>query len=56
MGRQWALTSGSRKPLHEAETAVLSVVAEEARKHGACTLTVGHMAALAGVSEARLAH
>src|SRR5215203_2897079 len=34
-----------------AEPAVLSVVAEEARKHGTCTLTVGHIAALAGVPE-----
>src|SRR5215213_7109151 len=34
-----------------AETAVLSVVAVEALRHGRCTLTVGHVAALAGVSE-----
>lgn len=34
-----------------AEQAVLAVVASEVKKHGACTLTVGHIAALAGVSE-----
>jgi hypothetical protein len=34
-----------------AETAVLSVIAAEAQRHGACTLTVAHVAALAGVSE-----
>jgi predicted transcriptional regulator len=34
-----------------AETAVLAVVSAEVRRHGACTLTVGHIAALAGVSE-----
>jgi len=28
---------------------VLAVVAVEVRHHGACTLTIGHMAALAGV-------
>jgi hypothetical protein len=33
------------------EQAVLAVVAVEVKKHGACTLTVGHIAALAGVSE-----
>src|SRR3954447_6458525 len=32
-----------------AEQAVLAVVAVEVRKHGACTLTIGHLAALAGV-------
>src|SRR5829696_6666854 len=32
-----------------AETAVLSVIACEVAKHGACTLTIGHIAALAGV-------
>jgi predicted transcriptional regulator len=34
-----------------AEAAVLSVIAAEARKHRACALTIGHIAALAGVSE-----
>ena len=34
-----------------AEQAVLAVVASEVKKHGACTLTIGHIAALAGVSE-----
>src|SRR5215212_10864680 len=34
-----------------AEQAVLAVVAVEVTKHGACTLTIGHIAALAGVSE-----
>src|SRR5215210_6605086 len=34
-----------------AEQAVLAVVAAEVAKHGACTLTIGHIAALAGVSE-----
>ena len=34
-----------------AEQAVLAVVASEVKKHGACSLTVGHIAALAGVSE-----
>jgi hypothetical protein len=34
-----------------AEVAVLAVVAAEVRRHGACTLTVGHIAALAGVSK-----
>jgi hypothetical protein len=32
-----------------AEVAVLAVVAAEVRRHGACTLTIGHIAALAGV-------
>jgi hypothetical protein len=32
-----------------AEQAVLAVVAAEVVKHGACTLTIGHIAALAGV-------
>src|SRR5215212_11259405 len=32
-----------------AEQAVLAVVAVEVAKHGACTLTIGHIAALAGV-------
>src|SRR5215212_8722424 len=34
-----------------AETAVLAVLAAEVLRHGACTLTIGHIAALAGVSE-----
>jgi hypothetical protein len=34
-----------------AEAAVLAVVAVEVAKRGACTLTIGHIAALAGVSE-----
>jgi hypothetical protein len=34
-----------------AEQAVLAVVAAEVKKHGACALTIGHIAALAGVSE-----
>src|SRR5947209_2302454 len=34
-----------------AETAVLAVIAAEVLRHSACTLTVGHVAALAGVSE-----
>jgi hypothetical protein len=33
-----------------AEAAVMAVVASEARVRGACTLTIGHIAALAGVS------
>ena len=34
-----------------AEVAVLAVVAAEVARHGACTLTIGHIAALAGVSK-----
>ena len=34
-----------------AETAVLAVIAAEVLRHSACTLTIGHLAALAGVSE-----
>jgi hypothetical protein len=34
-----------------AEAAVLAVIAVEVAKGGACTLTIGHIAALAGVSE-----
>src|SRR3712207_819172 len=34
-----------------AEQAVLAVVAAEVARHGACTLTIGHIAALAGVSK-----
>jgi hypothetical protein len=33
------------------EQAVLAVVAVEVKRHGTCTLTVGHLAALAGVSD-----
>jgi hypothetical protein len=51
--RRWA-ASGALPPALAArftlaETAVLAVVAAEHRRHGACTLTVGHIAALAGV-------
>src|SRR3712207_3697634 len=53
--RRWA-ASGALPPslaarFTLAETAVLAVVSAEVRRHGACTLTVGHIAALAGVSE-----
>src|SRR3954451_21366522 len=53
--RRWA-ASGALPPalasrFTTAETAVLAVVAAEHLKHGACTLTVPHIAALAGVSE-----
>src|SRR5215207_2078291 len=53
--RRWA-ASGAMPPalasrVTLAEQAVLAVVAAEHQKHGACTLTVGHIAALAGVSE-----
>src|SRR3712207_6324709 len=34
-----------------AEQAVLAVVAAEVARHGACTLTIGHIGALAGVSK-----
>jgi hypothetical protein len=34
-----------------AEAAVLAVIAVEVAKRGACTLTIGHIAALGGVSE-----
>lgn len=52
--RRWA-ASGHLPPqlaarFTQAEVAVLSVVATEAVKHGRCTLTLGHIAALAGVS------
>lgn len=51
--RRWA-SSGALPPALAsrftlAEQAVLSVVSAEVRRHGACTLTVGHVAALAGV-------
>src|SRR5215218_11387573 len=53
--RRWA-ASGALPPALAArftlaETAVLAVLAAEVLRHGACTLTVGHVAALAGVSE-----
>src|SRR5215211_1307400 len=53
--RRWA-ASGCLPPALAArftlaETAVLAVLAAEVLKHGRCTLTVGHIAALAGVSE-----
>src|SRR3954466_15466406 len=53
--RRWA-ASGALPPALAArftlaETAVLAVVAAEVLRHSACTLTVGHIAALAGVSE-----
>src|SRR3954467_14809959 len=53
--RRWA-ASGLLPPqlasrFTPAETAVLAVIAAEALRHGRCTLTVGHVAALAGVSE-----
>src|SRR3954462_12236264 len=53
--RRWA-ASGALPPALAArftlaETAVLAVIALEAAKSGACTLTIGHIAALAGVSE-----
>src|SRR3954465_12188705 len=53
--RRWA-ASGALPPALAArftlaETAVLAVLAAEVLRHGACTLTVGHIAALAGVSE-----
>src|SRR5215207_4176566 len=34
-----------------AEVAVLALIAAEVSRQGACTLTVGHLAAVAGVSE-----
>src|SRR4051812_48703419 len=51
--RRWA-ASGCLPPALAArftlaETAVLAVVSAEVRQHGACTLTVGHIAAVAGV-------
>src|SRR4051812_45538950 len=50
--RRWA-ASGALPPALAArftlaETAVLAVLAAEVLRHGACTLTVGHIAALAG--------
>src|ERR687885_949109 len=53
--RRWA-AAGALPPAIAArftlaEQAVLAVVAAEVVRHSACTLTVGHIAALAGVSE-----
>src|SRR3954454_18023779 len=53
--RRWA-ASGALPPALAArftlaETAVLAVLAAEVLGHSACTLTIGHIAALAGVSE-----
>jgi Bacterial regulatory proteins, gntR family len=53
--RRWA-ASGALPPALAArftlaETAVLAVIAAEVLRHSRCTLTVGHLAALAGVSE-----
>jgi hypothetical protein len=53
--RRWA-ASGALPPALAArftlaETAVLAVIAAEVLRHSACTLTIGHIAALAGVSE-----
>src|SRR4051812_67120 len=53
--RRWA-ASGALPPalasrFTAAETAVLAVIAAEVLRHSRCTLTVGHIAALAGVSE-----
>src|SRR3954469_21382275 len=54
--RRW-VTGGSVLPpalasrFPAAETAVLAVIAAEVLRHSRCTLTVGHIAALAGVSE-----
>jgi hypothetical protein len=52
--RRWA-SSGAMPPQLQArftlaESAVLAVVAAEVVRHGACTLTLDHIAALAGVS------
>jgi hypothetical protein len=52
--RRWA-SSGAMPPQLQArftlaEAAVMAVVAAEVRSKGACTLTIGHVAALAGVS------
>src|SRR4051812_31036466 len=53
--RRWA-ASGALPPALAArftltEVAVLAVLAAEVLRHSACTLTVGHIAVLAGVSE-----
>ena len=49
LGRLWGNAACSRLPLHFAENAVLAVVAAEVRTKGSCSLTIGHIAALAGV-------
>jgi len=53
--RSWAATGRLPPALAAqftlAEQAALAVVASEVKRHGACTLTIGHIAALAGVSE-----
>src|SRR3954469_9770721 len=53
--RRWAasgwLPPGIAAKLTLAEQAVLGVVAAEHLKHGCCSLTIGHIAALAGCSE-----
>ncbi|HZI76895.1 MAG TPA: hypothetical protein VFD73_23255, partial [Gemmatimonadales bacterium] len=51
--RKWA-ASGALPPALAsrftlAEQSVLAVIAAEHQKHGACTLTINHIAALAGV-------
>src|SRR3954471_13929788 len=53
--RRWA-ASGRLPPQIQcrftiSEAAVLAVVAVDATAHGACTRTIGHIAAVAGVSE-----
>ena len=53
--RRWA-ASGALPPALAArftlaETAVLAVIAAEVLRHSRCTLVIGHIAALAGVSE-----
>src|SRR3954462_8574311 len=53
--RRWA-AAGALPPALAArftlaEPAVLAVLAAEVLRHSACTLTIGHIAALAGVSE-----
>jgi len=51
--RRWASSGGMPPQLQArftlAESAVLAVVAAEVAKKGRCTLTIGHVAALAGV-------
>ena len=53
--RRWAssgaLPVGLAARFSIAEQAVLAVVAGEVKKHGRCTLFIGHIAALAGVGE-----
>src|SRR3954469_14170113 len=51
MGRQWVspLPPAIASRFTAAETAVLAVAAAEHVKHGRCTLTIEHIAALAGV-------